>query len=126
MKKILALLLLTLSLSASAASLVGEFDTDIIPADQVELSDKTVSVFLYPNCYWNPASGQCTLTNYSGQDVVCHFTVRARSLRGYQFNGYQYRVLYRGMSAWAYVYANNPSVDPIVHMTATAQCNTLN
>ena len=124
MKKFFTLLLLTLSLSASA-NLVGESDNELISAEHVALSEISRPIFLQPTCIWNMANGQCNLTNCSGQDVVCHFYIQARSARGSMYNNYQYRILYRGMTATEYVYANNPAFDPIVYMNATAQCNTI-
>jgi hypothetical protein len=124
MKKILAMIFLTASLSVSA-QLVGETDAESLEKNSIQLSNDVRPVFLYPRCYWNYSSGECVLQNYSGEDVVCHFNVKARSSRGHQFSNYQYRVLYRGMGAYTRVYANNPQVDPLVHMSATAQCSTL-
>jgi hypothetical protein len=124
MKKILAMIFLTASLSVSA-QLVGETDAESLEKNSIQLSNDVRPVFLYPRCYWNGATGECTLQNYSPEDVVCHFEVRASTSRGFQYSNYQYRVLYRGMSAYTRVYANNPHYDPISFMTASAQCNTL-
>jgi hypothetical protein len=124
MKKILAMIFLTFSLSVSA-QLVGETDAESLEKNSIQLSNDGWPVFLHPRCYWNNSNGECVLQNYSAEDVVCHFHVKARSSKGYQYNNYQYRILYRGMAAYTRVYANNPQVDPLFHMSATAQCVSL-
>jgi hypothetical protein len=82
-------------------------------------------VFLYPTCSYGPAGGECTLFNSSGKDISCNIHARAQTQRGSYITAYDYRILYQGQFAWVRVYANNPQMDPIVYINATAFCNEL-
>lgn len=124
MKKILALVLLTVSLSATA-HITGESDGPSISPADVRLSPIPRPITLFPRCTWTGATGECVLQNYTWEDVACNFQVNASTRMGYRYSNTQYRALYRGMSAWIRVYANNPQVDPIVNMYAVAYCRTM-
>lgn len=104
MKKIIALLFVSLFISSVQAE----------------------TVFVFPRCSYSASNGECTIHNNSGKDITCTIRATARTRKGSFLNTYDYRVLYQGMFAWVRVYANNPTVDPIISLQAHANCNTLN
>lgn len=100
MKKILATILLTTSLSATAAP-----------------------VFLYPTC--NTYNGECTLYNSSGKDISCSIQIQGWTKNGRMLSAFEYRMLYSGMFAWIKI--NHYDInDPITSLQANANCNTTN
>ena len=103
MKTLLASLLLTLSLSASAEA-----------------------VFLFPNCNYSPTQGQCTVINTSGKQVTCNVQTTGQTKRGAYLSNFNYLYLSPGMMGWTYLYNNNPVNDEITSINATAFCNTVN
>lgn len=100
MKKLIAALFFTISVSATAKS-----------------------VFLMPTCStWN---GECQITNSSGEDISCNIRVNARTKAGKSLNNSEYKTLYKGMYGWVRV-INNNNRDPITSINGNASCNTLN
>jgi hypothetical protein len=81
-------------------------------------------VFLIPACNFGPAYGECRLLNTYPRPVNCEFIVHGQTRLGSHINGFQYIMLYQGMFAWYNVQANNPYIDPIIFLTANANCNT--
>lgn len=75
-----------------------------------------------PVCSFNPAFGQCQITNSLTKPISCKFTSSAKTLHGFPIVAYQWVYLYQGMSAWNYAKAFNPVFDPIVEMTGSADC----
>lgn len=100
MKSILATILLTASLSATAAP-----------------------VFLFPTC--NTFSGECTLYNSSGKDITCNIQVSGMTKNGRMLSAFEYKMLYSGMFAWVRVNHYDMN-DPITSLQANAFCNTNN
>lgn len=100
MKKLIAALLLTMSVSAMAKP-----------------------VFLMPTC--SSFNGECQLMNSSGEDISCLIRVNARTKSGKTLNNSEYKTLYAGMFAWVRV-MNLDSRDPIRTINGSASCNTLN
>lgn len=100
MKKLIAALFLTLSVSAMAKP-----------------------IFLQPSCTsWN---GECRLANTSGEDIRCTIRVNARTKAGRNLNATESKVLYTNMHAWVRVF-NSQINDPVSYITGTATCSTLN
>ncbi|MDO9183986.1 MAG: hypothetical protein Q7U04_16345 [Bacteriovorax sp.] len=102
MKKLLLSLGLGLSFAASAAP-----------------------VFVYPTCNYGSYSGECTIYNTSGHTITCNLQMRAQVKSGASINTSEFMTLYQGMFGSSRVYVNNPSVDPLVYLTANAYCNTV-
>lgn len=99
MKKLIAALFLTVSVSAMARP-----------------------VFLMPTCStWN---GECQLTNNTQEDISCNIRVNARTKSGKLLNQSEYKTLYSGMYAWVRV-MNNNNMDPITSINGNASCHTL-
>ena len=91
----------------------------------ISLSAVARPVFLIPTCNWGPAYGECRLWNTSGEVVGCELLTFGQTRSGASINLPRYDVLYQGMTSWTSIRANNPYIDPIVFMSATAICSTL-
>ena len=91
----------------------------------ISLSAVARPVFLVPTCNWGPAYGECRLWNTSRMVVGCELITQGQTRMGSYINLPRYDVLYQGMTMWTSVNANNPYIDPIVFMSATAICNTM-
>ena len=102
MKKLLALMFLTISFSSFAEP-----------------------VFVFPNCNYYGNNGECTVWNTSGKDISCNIQVNGYTKNGNSINSYDYRVLYQGMQAWIRV-SSYGADNPITSLRASAFCNTLN
>jgi hypothetical protein len=67
--------------------------------------------------------GECSVVNESNFPARCQLQIQGRTSMGYTFNGFENVFLYPGQNAWAYVYANNPMIDPLVFVGGYATCN---
>ena len=92
----------------------------------LSFSASAQSVFLVPNCFTNPAVGECSVVNTTNRIVTCRLQAHGQTMHGAYLNAFEYVTLYQGMYAWVRVYANNPSIDPLVVVRADAFCNALN
>ena len=100
MKKLIAALFLTLSVSAMAKP-----------------------VFLQPRCTsWN---GECQVYNNTGEDITCTIRVSARTKAGRNLSNTEYKAFYNGMYAWVRVF-NSDLRDQVSYITGTASCSTMN
>jgi hypothetical protein len=74
------------------------------------------------NCHFDPSYGECSVVNDTQMPVKCKLQIQGRTSMGYTYNGFEFVFLYPGQYAYAYVYANNPMVDPLVQVSGSAQC----
>lgn len=75
------------------------------------------------NCHFNSNNGECSVVNETPNTINCHLNIYGRTRMGYTYSGFEQVVLYPGQEAWAYVYAKNPAVDPLVEVKGSANCN---
>lgn len=74
-------------------------------------------------CHFSPAYGECQVVNNTNRPIACHLNIFGQTAMGYTFSGFENAFLYPGQYAYAYVYANNPSFDPLVIVRGNANCD---
>lgn len=97
MKKILALISLFSTINASAFQIQAQ-------------------------CRFNQASGECAVYNQWAQPIFCSLQARGQVASGVWANAWENVTVYPGSYAYVYVNANNPSFDPLVYVTGSANC----
>jgi hypothetical protein len=73
-------------------------------------------------CNFNQAYGECRVVNNTPTPLRCRLTIYGRTYSGATFTGFEHAFLYPGQYAYAYVYANNPAIDPLSNVYGTATC----
>lgn len=78
---------------------------------------------LTANCHFDQSYGECSVINNTQTPIRCRLQIQGRTSMGYSYTGFEMAYLYPGQYAYAYVYANNPMIDPLVFVNGSAQCN---
>ena len=73
-------------------------------------------------CNFSPAYGECRVTNNTNRPISCRLNIFGQTSMGYTFSGSENAFLYPGQYAYAYVYANNPNINPLVIVRGNADC----
>ena len=76
------------------------------------------------NCWISGgANAVCEVCNYQfSQPMLCQMNVSGKTYRGFNFQGIQKGVVVPGQCMNGYVYANNPSFDPLIDAWANVNC----
>lgn len=89
----------------------------------VGLSSSAMAFSINAECTFNQANGHCIVWNNFNRPIFCHIQARALTSAGFWADIWENGLIYPGQSGYANINANNPYVDPIVHVEGHANCN---
>lgn len=69
--------------------------------------------------------GACQIVNRLPMPIGCKISAQGQTQSGAWANLFGQGTVYPGQSAWVYVNANNPYIDPLLFVQAQASCFTL-
>ena len=99
--------------------------TILVLALVISFSAMGESVFIYPTCFATPTMGECTLMNSSDKVVNCNVQMQGVTRNGRFVSGYQSVTLYQRATETVNLYVYGPFNDPLMNVTANANCNTV-
>lgn len=97
MKKLIAILTFSTTLSASA-------------------------FYLNANCEFNRAEGRCVVYNRTNGIIFCSLQAQGLLSNGMYANAWENVTVYPGQSAYVRIFATNPNYSPLINVTGSAQC----
>ncbi len=86
------------------------------------LSFSSNAYFFNMNCQFNQAFGKCSVYNSTYTTLRCQLNVYGQTVSGFQGIATEHVLVYPGSFAYATIYANNPSFDPLAFVQGNAYC----
>ncbi len=81
--------------------------------------EKTI---LHPMCRYSSTDAECRIWNTSGKQTSCNLHIRVRTTKT-MYTDFKYVNLFQGQTAWFSYRANDPRIESITGISATAFCN---
>ncbi len=78
--------------------------------------------FFNMSCQFNQAFGTCSVYNTTFATLRCQLNVYGQTSSGFQGIATEHVLVYPGTYAYASIYANNPSYDPLIFVNGNAYC----
>jgi hypothetical protein len=78
--------------------------------------------FLQADCRFDMAQGECEVVNQTYQPIYCDLRAQGITRSGFYANGFVNGWIMPGQTAYVYVNANNPYIDPLVNVNGSANC----